>query len=114
MDALQERSRQIRSHRKALDEAIRAEEISVAEVLTDEIPDWLERVPLIHLLSQPYRIPTKLVHQFLADCPVQSELQKVGRTTTRQREWLAGAILSWEARRDEGRFKEGRKARVAT
>lgn len=108
LEALKSANR-IRLARTKLKREIKAEEISVAEVLTDEIPDWLENMPIGELLGAIKRFPLRNFHSLLAECPI-SEMQPVGRATIRQRNFLADAVLSWEAGRDEVRERRARRA----
>lgn len=99
MQALNQ-ANETRLARAALKQEIKRGRVRVPDLLTAEIPDWLERMAVADLLRAVPYLPKLTYQRFLIDCPV-GELQPVGRVTIRQRHFLAEALLSWEARRAE-------------
>jgi hypothetical protein len=87
MSALAEANR-IRLARADLKRAIKRGEISVAEVLQTDFPEWLTKMPVGQLVEAVPGVGTYRCARVLNEVPV-SPLQRLGYVTTRQRNVLA-------------------------
>lgn len=103
--ALQEANR-VRLARADLKRRIRNGSRRVPDVLTGDVPDWLERMTTSELLSTIPYLPKKRIYEFLYTAEL-SEARTIGKTTLRQRNLLASLVAQWEEKRRE----KGKRAR---
>lgn len=101
MDALA-RANEVRLRRTQLKQSIKAGEVSVAEILRDECPDWLAGMALERLILAIPRIQARLVHRMFYAIPI-GLTATVGNLTVRQRRSLAERVEAWESKRPSGK-----------
>jgi hypothetical protein len=98
MSALNRRANEVRLARTELIRDIKKRQVSVAEVLRDEIPDWLENLHAHTLLrAQPYYL--EMNFRRAMDAADAGLARTVGELTPRQREILATDCEEFESRR---------------
>lgn len=101
-ETARERANEVRLARADLKRKLKARKRFLPDVLTAEIPDWLDNMPTSDLLDAVPSLPKKRIYEFLYTANL-SESRTVEHTTVRQRNLLAELVGEWEAKRKRAR-----------
>jgi hypothetical protein len=89
---------EVRAKRYALKREIKARKVSVADLLREEIPPWLERMPLEEIVLSLPRFERRRFEGLMGEAGAAVNRQ-VGEMTRRQRYLVAEGVEKWEAAR---------------
>jgi hypothetical protein len=93
---------QVRLKRYELKRQIKADEVSVADLLRAEVPSCLERMPVADIVLAHHRFPSQKFRRIMSAADA-NEGRFLGELTERQRHLIAKGVGEWEKARGIGK-----------